>query len=214
ALRTCGGNLCSGILRTCGAGALRCVCGNRCQTGLFVSPVFRFPGFKLPRLICPRFASRLAPRFTWGVALVSGCGNVWTFPGTPRETPPWNVREFAFPFAGAVPPAGLEAEGPRSTLGCPKRCAGRPGAASPTAPGAAAGRATAPLRRAKFVLAFTCGSVCAFTARSENRRASVVALKGSLPCTSPARPRSAFDALTKLLVLIERPRPKSPALTL
>jgi hypothetical protein len=70
------------------------------------------------------------------------------------------------------------------------------------------------LRVANRVSEFTLGSDCVFTWRSDIRRPSDDALNGSLPCTEPARTRSAFEARTKLVVFTERPRPKSPALML
>ena len=67
---------------------------------------------------------------------------------------------------------------------------------------------------AKRVLSLSRGADCWFTCRSDMRRPSRDALKGSLPCTEPARARSLFEARTKLLESMRRPRPKSLALTL
>ena len=64
------------------------------------------------------------------------------------------------------------------------------------------------------MFAFTRGRDCVFTWRSDIRRPSTDPVKGSLPCTEPARARSLFEARTKLFGLMLRPRPKSLALIL
>jgi hypothetical protein len=119
------------------------------------------------------------------------------------------------------PPVGWLLPLARVPEDCPKDCAGRTSVAVRPGFGCPCAGPRFPWPRfpcnplcAKRTLLLTRGSDRVFTRASDMRRDSAVGLKGSLPCTEPARVRSVFEARTKLFVLTERPRPKSPALTL